>query len=294
MTVALAVFAAFVFGGGVVLQQRVAWEVPEDHAARPSLLLRVALRPLWMLGMAADVIGFGLQAAALHRGSLLVVQPLLTLFLLFALLFTALWTREPITARQWGAVVLVLAGLAVFLADASPDQTSIGTADARSWALLATVLVGVTAVVVLAGLRSSGTRHAVMFAIGAGLADALMATLAKAFSQALSHGVAHVFLTWTPYAVVGGGLASLVLIQTAYQAGHPTVSLPVITVTDPVAAGLIGWFLFGERLQLGGAPGLLLPLAILAMAVGLTSLGRNDRLAAEVTGNLATEVSGAG
>jgi drug/metabolite transporter (DMT)-like permease len=288
VTVFLSVLAAFVFGGGVVLQQRMAWEVPDDHAARPSLLLRLALRPLWLLGMTADVLGFGLQAAALHRGSLLVVQPLLTLFLLFALLFTALWTREPISLRQWGAVTLVLAGLAVFLTDAAPDSTSIGTADAQSWALLAACVVVVTTVVVVTGLRSSGTRRAVMFAIGAGLADAVMATLAKAFSQAVSHGWVHVFTTWTPYAVVGGGLASLILIQTAYQSGHPTVSLPVITVTDPVAACLIGWFLFGERLKLGGAPALLLPLAVLAMAVGLTSLSRNDRLAAEVTGQLVT------
>jgi len=288
MTVFLAMLAAVVFGGGVVLQQRMAWEVPAEHAARPSLLLRLVRRPLWVLGMAADVVGFGLQAAALRHGSLLVVQPLLTTFLLFALIFTALWTREPISARQWWAVVLVLLGLSVFLIDAAPNQTSIGTADARNWTLLAASLVAAAAIAVAAGLRAEGTWRAAFLGIGAGLADALMATLAKAFSQSLNHGVWAVFSTWTPYAVVAAGLASLVLISTAYQAGHPTVSLPVITVTDPVASGLIGLFFFNEHLQVSGARGALVPLGIVAMAIGLTSLGRNDRLASEVSGNLAT------
>jgi drug/metabolite transporter (DMT)-like permease len=284
MTVLLAMLSSAVFGCGVVLQQRMAWDVPQEHAARPSILLRLVRRPLWLLGMAADVIGFGLQAAALRHGSLLVVQPLLTTFLLFALFLTATWSKEPVSGRQWGAVVLVLVGLAGFLADTAPDQTSVGSADGRGWALTIGAIAIAAGLVVGAGLRAQGTWRAALFGVGAGMADAMMATLGKAFAESLNHGVLHVFTTWTPYAVVGGGLASLVLIQTAYQAGHPTVSLPVITVTDPVVAGLIGIFLFGERLQLGGVRGPLLPFAILAMAVGLTSLSRDDRLAAEVSG----------
>ena len=284
MTVLLAILSAAVFGCGVVLQQRMAWDVPAEHAARPSLLLRLVRRPLWLIGMAADVIGFGLQAAALRHGSLLVVQPLLTTFLLFALFLTATWSKEPIAPRQWGAVVLVLVGLGAFLADTAPDQTSIGSADTRGWALMVGAIAIAAGVVVSLGLRAHGTRRAALFGVGAGIADAMMATLGKAFAQSLNGGVLHVFTTWTPYAVVGGGLVSLVLIQTAYQAGHPTVSLPIITVTDPVVAGVIGIFLFGERLQLSGARGPLLPFAILAMGAGLVSLSRNDRLAAEVSG----------
>ena len=94
MIIALALLSAFVFGSGVVLQQRVAWDVPAEHAARPGLLIRLVRRPLWLLGMGADVIGFGLQAAALHSGSLVVVQPLIATSLVFTLV---LWTYVMLT-----------------------------------------------------------------------------------------------------------------------------------------------------------------------------------------------------
>jgi len=284
MTIALALLTAFVFANGVALQERVAWEVPDEHAATPGLVWRLARRPLWLVGMGASVIGFGLQALALHRGSLVVVQPLITTSLVFTLFLTALTTREPLSPRQWSAVALVLSGLAVFLADTSPSQATTAHADPRAWLLCTGVVLTVTVVAVSAGLRRSGSVRAACFAVGAGLADAFMATLAKAFSDSFGHGLASVLETWTPYAVVAAGLVSLVLLSTAYQAGHPTVSLPIITVVDPVVSGLIGITLFNEHLNLAGAHGPLLPLAVLAVAMGLVMLGRDDRLAAEVAG----------
>jgi drug/metabolite transporter (DMT)-like permease len=286
VTIVLALLAAFVFAIGVVLQQRVAWQEPEEHAARPRLLWRLARRPLWVLGMGADVIAFGLQAVALHRGSLVVVQPLLTTALLFTLFLTSITTQQPIVLRQWAAVGLVLTGLGVFLADTSPTAShSSGTAGARAWLLCTIAVVVVTALAVSAGLRHSATVRAALFGVAAGMADAFMATLAKAFSDSFGHGIGGVFETWTPYAVVGAGLISLTLISTAYQAGHPTVSLPVITVVDPVVSSLIGLTLFSERLTLGGVRGPLLPVALVAMGMGLVMLGRDDRVAAELAGD---------
>jgi len=283
VTIVLALLAAFVFATGVVLQQHVAWQEPQEHAAKPRLLWRLARRPLWLLGMGADVIAFGLQAVALHRGSLVVVQPLLTTSLLFTLFLTSITTQRPIVLRQWAAVALVLTGLGVFLADAAPTTPSgAGTAGSAAWLLCTGAVLAVTAMAVSAGLRHTGTARAALFGVAAGMADAFMATLAKAFSDSFDHGVGRVFATWTPYAVVGAGLISLTLISTAYQAGHPTVSLPVITVVDPVVSCLIGLTLYGERLTLGGLRAPLLPLALVAMGIGLVMLGRDDRVAAEV------------
>jgi hypothetical protein len=56
--------------------------------------------------------------------------------------------------------------------------------------------------------------------------------------------LAGVFLTWTPYALVVGGLTAILLVSTAYQAGHPTISLPIITVVDPLVGSLVGITLF--------------------------------------------------
>ncbi len=278
----LALLAALVFGSGVVLQQRASLEVPQQHAARPGLLLRLFQRPLWLAGLAADLVGFGLQAAALHRGSLIVVQPLITTSLLFTLVLTAAWYHEAISVSEWSAVLLVLTGLTLFLIVASPSQESSAAADAGGWLSCTLAIVVVAALAVGAGLRAGGAARAALFGIAAGVADAFMAVLAKAFSGAFDNGVASVFRSWTPYALVVGGLTALLLVSTAYQAGHPTVSLPVITVTDPLVGSLIGISLFGEQLSLGGLRGPVVVGALVLMVAGLVSLGRDTRLASAV------------
>ena len=281
----LALLAAFVFGAGVVLQQRAAMEVPIEHAGRPSLLARLFRRPIWMLGLVADVAGFGLQAAALHRGSLVVVQPLITTSLLFTLIFAAVWYHESISLSEWVSVVLVLVGLSVFLIVASPTETSSSlNVSGSTWVLCTAVVVLVVVLAVLGGLRASGPARAGLLGLAAGVADAFMAVLAKAFAGSFDDGVASVFQSWTPYALVVGGLVALLLISTAYQAGHPTVSLPIITVTDPLVGSLIGISVFGEHLLVGGFRSPLIVLALLIMTAGLVALSRDGRLASEVAG----------
>ena len=292
MIVFLALLSAFVYGAGVVLQQRAALEAPPEEAARPRLLLRLVRRPLWLLGLSADVVGFGLQAAALHRGSLVVVQPLITTSLVFALVLTSVWTHEPISRRQWTAVGMVLLGLAVFLIVAAPNEESSAVAGMRDWILTTTTITAAAGVALAAGLRAVGSARAAFFAVAAGIADAFMAVMAKTFSGSFDDGLAATFRSWTPYALVAAGLIAMLLISTAYQAGHPTVSLPIITVTDPLVASLIGISLFGDELLLDGVRGPLVLLALAAMGTGLLMLSRDSRLANEVVGTRQTVPEG--
>src|SRR5512142_1993676 len=101
------------FGAGVALQHRAAVAVPAELAARPSLLVRLVRRPLWLGGLMAEIAGFGLQTLALYRGSLVVVQPLLTTSLLFPLMFVAVLERPSLAPAEWMAVVAILIGLGV-------------------------------------------------------------------------------------------------------------------------------------------------------------------------------------
>jgi drug/metabolite transporter (DMT)-like permease len=292
MIVVLALLAAFVYGSGVVLQQKAAMEVPAEYAARPGLLVRLVRRPLWVLGLGADAVGFGLQAAALHKGSLVIVQPLLTTALLFTLGLTVLWTRESIPGWDWVGVLLVLAGLAVFLVVSSPNLDSVAVADQPDWALAAAVVGGLVIVLAIAALRSAGAVRAGLFGVCAGMADAFMAVLAKAFSGALSHGWFHAFRGWTPYALVIAGIAALLLTNTAYQAGFPTVSLPIITVVDPLVGSLIGITLFDDHLSLQGMRGPVVVAALLLAVSGIIMLTRDTKLASQITGEAPTAVPG--
>jgi drug/metabolite transporter (DMT)-like permease len=276
VTVVLALLSSALFGAGVALQQRPASEVPLELAARPGLLIRVARQPIWLVGVAAEIAGFVLQVIALRHGSLVVVQPLLTTSLLFTIALAGRWSRSPVTASDWAAIVAVVVGLAAFLMVAHPSEESSGLADASDWVVTGLSIGAAIGLLLWVGLRRSGRRRASALGLAAGLGDAIMAVFTKAFAHVTEHGLIAVLTSWVPYALCAAGLTAMLLTQTAYQAGLPKVSLPIITVADPLVSCGIGVALFGEVLELGGVRGPIVVLAIALMGMGLIVLSRSS------------------
>jgi drug/metabolite transporter (DMT)-like permease len=274
MTGVLALLSSALFGAGVALQQRPASELPMELAARPGLLVRAARQPIWLLGVAAEIGGFVLQVIALRHGSLVVVQPLLTTSLLFTIGLAGRWNRYRVTGPEWAALTAVVVGLAIFLVVAHPSERSSGAADAADWVLTGVSIGAGIGLLVWYGLRHNGRARAASFGLAAGLGDAIMAVLTKAFSHVTEHGLATTVTSWVPYALAAAGLGAMLLTQTAYQAGLPKVSLPIITVTDPLVSCGIGVALFGEALHLGAGRGPIVVLAIAIMGSGLVVLSR--------------------
>ena len=129
----IALAAALLFALGTVLQQRVAAATPSGEAARAGFLLRLARRPLWLSGIAADGAGFVLHAAALAIGGLVVVQPVLATTVVFCLPLAAALEHRRIRARELAAAAAVTAGLACFLVVAMPSGGRVD-ATAAGWA----------------------------------------------------------------------------------------------------------------------------------------------------------------
>lgn len=257
------------------MQQRPAAQVPDRYAARPGLLLRVVRNPAWLAGVVAEIGGFVTQLFALRRGSLVVVQPLITTSLLFTVALASFWSRQRVTAREWLAVAGVALGLGVFLGVASPSDRSSGQAPLAEWVMSGASMAASLAVLIWVGMRSSDKRRAVAFGLAAGLGDAFMAVLTKAFAHATVHGLASAFTTWIPYALCGAGLAAMLLTQTAYQTGQPKIAIPLITVTEPLVSSGIGVALFGEAVHLGGIRAPVVVAAVAVMVAGLVSLSRS-------------------
>ena len=92
-----------------------------------------------------------------------------------------------------------------------------------------------------------------MLGIAAGLAWGFEAAVIKEFSSHLGGGAAAVFGNWSVYVLIGAGAASLLLASHALAAGPLAASQPGFTIIDPLAASLLGVFLFGERMQAGMA-----------------------------------------
>ena len=92
---------------------------------RLSLLAHAIRRGVWLLGFAFMICAFLLQAFALHIGRLSVVQPILTMELLFLVSILGTYFRFSISIREWvgaGAIALGLSGFLFFAAPGGGEQ----------------------------------------------------------------------------------------------------------------------------------------------------------------------------
>jgi drug/metabolite transporter (DMT)-like permease len=249
----------------------------------PALLFRLARRPVWLAGIVAMIAGFGFQVTALRFGPLALVQPILVLELPFVFGYLALLGSGRVRARDWLAVAAMSAGLGVFLLSASPSGGRLHAPGTLWWlAGLASAVAVALGVAISSGLGSAGSRlpaigafgrrspgtgarRAAVLGISAGLAWGFEAAVIKEFSSHIGDGAAAVFGNWSVYVLIGAGAASLLLASHALAAGPLAASQPGFTIVDPLAASLLGMFLFGERVQAG-------PLALAGEATGLALL----------------------
>jgi len=106
------------------------------------LLVRLARRPVWLLGIASMILGFVFQLAALRFGDAALVQPILAGELLFVFGYLATVGSRRVKRRDWLAAAAMSAGIGVFLRLASRSAGR-PHAPGSSWLLaLVVVIVG--------------------------------------------------------------------------------------------------------------------------------------------------------
>jgi drug/metabolite transporter (DMT)-like permease len=258
------------------------------------LLFRLARRPIWLLGIASMILGFVFQVTALHYGALALVQPILALELLFVFGYMAFLGSRPVRRRDWLAAAAMSAGLALFLFAASPSGGR-QHAPASLW-LLAGLL---TLAVVLAGLAvtamlhrrspASGPQRAAILGSLTGVAWGFVAAVIKEFSYHLDGGLAAILSNWSVYVVVIAGAASLLLASHALAAGPLAASQPGFTILDPLAASLLGLFLFGEHFQAATEDLVIEALALALLVSGVTALSHSHLIDGEEDTHAAVE-----
>lgn len=101
VAVACAVAAAFFYALSNVLQQHEAEQVAEADTLKLGLLTRLVRRPRWVVGMGADVGGYGFEALALGIGTLVLVEPILSTSLLLSLFLGRVITKRRISRAGW-------------------------------------------------------------------------------------------------------------------------------------------------------------------------------------------------
>jgi drug/metabolite transporter (DMT)-like permease len=255
--VLLALGAAVAYAAASVLQQR---EAEADSGADQGstvgggfrLVVRLARRPLWLAGLGADAVGYGFQAVALGVGELLVVQPVLTSGILFALPAGAWWAGRKLGRADFVWACVLAAGLTAFVLLAGTEGGH-DFASTGAWLACAAVAVPVLVVAMVAGARLRGARRAVCFAFATGVLFGITAALTKSSVVLVDHHGFGALGHWEPYALVVLGALGFVVNQRAFQAGSLTASLPTLTVVEPIVASLIGITMLHETLPTEGA-----------------------------------------
>jgi drug/metabolite transporter (DMT)-like permease len=266
--------ASLMYAMASVLQQRSASAQPAEQSLRLGLLVRLLGNPIWVLGLCCDVAAYVLQFVALGHGTLVLVQPLLVCGLLFALPLGAAWAGRRLRTADWVAAAVVCAGLAVFLVVANPAS---GSSDASplAWILLLGIDAVVATVLVSLTFGRQPRQRALLLSGAAGVLYGAAAALTKTSSHLLYQGWWRVVLHWQPYVLIVFGVGGMVLGQSAFQAGALDVSLPTMSVVDPIVSIVIGAVVFHETISSGPAAVLVQVIALVAMAWGVFALARS-------------------
>ena len=260
-----------------VLQQRGAAAQPEEHSLRLGLLARLARNPGWVLGLACDVAGYVFQFIALGHGPLVVVQPLLVCGLLFALPIGAWLAGRRLDRADWVSALVVCVGLAVFLTVANPAS---GRSNVRPlvWTLMLSSAAAAALFLVVTARARTAWLRSLLLSGAAGVVYGAAAALTKTCSHLLDRGIWHVVLHWQPYVLIVGGVGGMLLAQSAFQVSTLDVSLPTMSVVDPVVSILIGALAFRESIASSAAAVAIEVIALMAMSVGVIGLARSEAM----------------
>jgi drug/metabolite transporter (DMT)-like permease len=287
-----AIAAALVSATAGVTQRLGLESAPPESAMRLRLLAHAIKRGIWLLGFALLLVQFVLQAIALRFGQLSVVQPLLTLDLLFVVAILAVFFHRPLGWREWLGAIGIVGGLAGFLALASPANGR-GIPTSHGWWAV-TIVVAVAAVVLVVATRW-GPRwwRAAAFGAASAMLFAYNAALTKTTTTLITRGWGHVFTHWEPYAIAVTGLAGFFLLQNALHAGPIAASRATTVACNPLVSIAIGATVFEEHLRTGNGFVVAEVAALVVLVVGALLLVQSPLVAGSAAEGEPGELLGA-
>jgi drug/metabolite transporter (DMT)-like permease len=277
----LAVMTAAAFAFGTVLQQKGTMTTRAGDKD-PRFLIEILHKPVWLAGLIFQIVGWVLQAMALDRASLVVVQSLVSLSLVIALPLGGWLTDQHIGRREVAGAALTLAGIAWFLSAGQP-QGGTDQPGARTWTVTCVVTIALVLALAVAGNRLVGARKAIALGVAAGLAFGLQAAVTKTFVTHVGDGIVGLLSTWSSYVLLVTALLGFGLQQSALKTG---VLAPAMASNNSVtlfASVVLGFVVYGETLaKSGGAhpgfavAGLVVAVTGIVLLAGSTRPGQRD------------------
>ena len=273
-----AFLTAAIFALGTVLQQKGAMEAPPANTG--GFIGALFSKPVWLAGGACQVLGFVTQAIALDKGKLFLVQPIVSLQVVFALPLGIWITNQRVGRREWFGAVAVIVALAVFLGVSNPaaGRTTVPTA---VWiAAMAAVAVLVVAIA-LFGWHRPPAQKAALFGTTAGILFGFEAAAMKTFDTAVSNGFTAVLTSWSSYALLFSAAGGFYFMQVSLQAGALAPAIASSNAANPIASAALARTMYLETPQRTAGGKVASLLALVVLVVGLLWLARGQAAANE-------------
>lgn len=277
IVVICALAAAFINAVAVVWMRRAAGVRRPKELFSRDMFFAIARQRLWLAAVGLQLAGFMLQAVALKFGSIILVEPLMTMILVFLVLILHYRYGIKVGHKEWLAVGLVCVGLLAMLSAARPrgEQLDYRLID---WIIIVSVIAGCIAGCIWVVRRSRSPRIRAAFG---GLAVAanigLTAGLTKLVIELAGHGFGSLATSWELYALIASGLISAAISQSAFAAGPLVISQPIIEILNPIVSGIIAVTAFDSDISTSvAALGIMIPGFIMTV-VGLVLIGGSKR-----------------
>jgi drug/metabolite transporter (DMT)-like permease len=244
----LAILASVAFAIAATLWQRAA--IAEGiEVGKPQGFARLLTSWVWLLGLLAQVVGIVLQAAALDRGRVAIIQPLLVTTVIWALPLGYLLTGQTVTRRHAFGAAVVVVGLAVFASVGDP-AAGVDNAPTSDWVAAYLLIGAICAALLLLAGRGDASAKAAVYGTIAGLLYGVSAVLLKPIVERLhTDGVAEVLANWQFWVMAGAAAVGFYVQQISLSFGRLATSVATTSVANPVVSVFLGALVLEESLD---------------------------------------------
>jgi len=266
LAIFFALLSALTIAWGTVIRHRVA----STSEANDVPLLNAVRSPWWWGGLLGAMAGYGLQIVALNFGTLLIVQPILVLSLMFTLPLSARMDGRRISKSEttWALLLTVAVAVLVVLGRPTSGDTH---PPLKIWLLVLGIGVVVIGAILLFAATRGKEMQALLYGAMTGSIMGYLALMSKAVVDTFRlRGMEGLVTGWELYALLALAGIGTAVQQQSFNAGALKNSLPAMTIVEPLVAFSLGYAVLGERFQVTTSVGWFSMCVALTVMVGAT------------------------
>lgn len=266
LAIFFALLSALTIAWGTVIRHRVA-STSEDNDVP---LLNAVRSPRWWGGLLGAMAGYGLQIVALNFGTLLIVQPILVLSLMFTLPLSARMDGRRISKAETTWAFLLTVAVAVLVVLGRPTSGD-PHPPLKIWLLVLGIGVVMIGAILVFAATQGKEMQALLYGAMTGAIMGYLALMSKAVVDTFRlRGAEGLVTGWELYALLALAGIGTAVQQLSFNAGALKNSLPAMTIVEPLVAFSLGYAVLGERFQVTTSVGWFSMCVALTVMVGAT------------------------